>query len=104
LKRRTTTPLDPVELPGAVEARLVERIAQADPLADIMLDLTCPNCEQRWQAVFDIGGFFWIEIDNLARRLLRDVHVLARAYGWRESDILAMNAARRQAYLEMVAG
>jgi hypothetical protein len=30
------------------------------------------------------------------------VHTLAQAYGWREVDILSMNAWRRQAYLEML--
>lgn len=97
------TPIDLVELPAAVETRLAERIVQADSLADIILDLTCPQCDHRWQEIFDIGMFFWTEIDNLAKRLLRDVHILARAYGWREPDILAMSAARRQAYLDMVA-
>jgi hypothetical protein len=29
------------------------------------------------------------------------VDALARAYGWRESDILALSAPRRRAYLEL---
>jgi hypothetical protein len=33
---------------------------------------------------------------------LRDVHELASAYGWRESEILALSPQRRQAYLELV--
>jgi hypothetical protein len=52
--------------------------------------------------VFDIISFFWTELDSLARRLLQDVHVLAKAYSWREADILSMSATRRQFYLEMV--
>jgi hypothetical protein len=31
---------------------------------------------------------------------LNDVHLLATSYGWRESDILAMSAVRRQFYIE----
>jgi hypothetical protein len=38
-----------------------------------------------------------------AQRLLMEVHLLARAYSWRESDILAMSPARRNAYLQQVA-
>ncbi len=34
----------------------------------------------------------------------RSGYVLARAYGWREADILALTAARRQGYVEMVQG
>jgi hypothetical protein len=32
------------------------------------------------------------------------VHLLARAYGWRETDILALSARRRQSYIELIEG
>ena len=50
----------------------------------------------------DIASFFWSEIHSWAQRALREVATLARAYGWREADILSMSARRRQAYLEMI--
>lgn len=102
--RGPDAPSDPADLPGEVFAWLSERIAQADPQADILLDMTCPSCSHHWQAVFDIGSFFWVEIDALSKRLLYEVHALAGAYGWSESQILNMTAARRRAYLEMVLG
>jgi hypothetical protein len=89
------------ELPEEVAQRVVEQIAAIDPQADTRLDLTCPECHQRWKEVFDIVSFFWTEIDAWARRTLREVNVLARAYGWRESDILALSPVRRQIYLSM---
>ena len=55
-----------------------------------------------WAVMFDVVSFFWSEICVQAKRLLREVHTLARAYGWREVDILGMSTARRQFYLEMV--
>lgn len=92
----------PVEsLPESVTTRLAERMAECDPQAETLLDLDCPACGHRWQASLDIAAFVWTELDALARRLLREVHALARAYGWREADILAMTAVRRQSYLEM---
>lgn len=90
------------DLPAEIIALLSEKFEQVDPVADISLELTCPACGHRWQMPFDIVTFFWTEINNLAKRLLQEVHTLARAYGWREADILAMSAARRQAYLDMV--
>lgn len=93
---------DPAQLPAEVVAATVERMAQADPQADVQLDLSCPTCDHRWQAAFDIVSFFWNEIDTWAQRTLRQVHVLASAYGWREADILAMSPWRRQLYLEMI--
>lgn len=92
----------PASLPAPTVQTLAAAMATHDPLADAELDLTCAACGQSWQVVFDIGAFLWAEIAAQARRLLRDVHVLAQAYGWREADILALSAARRQFYLEMV--
>ena len=54
-------------------------------------------------AQLDAGELLWDEIDARARVLLGEVHLLARAYGWTESEILALGATRRAAYLAMVA-
>jgi len=91
-------------LPSEVVAAIVARMAEADPQADVQLALVCPACGQPWQAAFDIVSFFWSEINAWAIRVLRDVHALASAYGWREADILALSPWRRQCYLEMVRG
>lgn len=77
-------------------------LEQADPLADVTLELRCQACDHEWTAVFDIGGFLWEEIDAYAARLLDEVHVLARAYGWSEAAILSLSNSRRAAYLERV--
>ncbi len=90
------------DLPESVIAGLAEQMARLDPQAEVQLNLCCPACEHRWSLLFDIVSFLWAEIGGQARRLLRDVHTLARAYGWREADILSMSAVRRQYYLEMV--
>ena len=90
------------ELPVAVLDQLVQRMAACDPQAEVLLNLHCPTCGYVWQLVFDIVEFLWSEICTQAQRMLRDVHTLARAYGWRESDILSMSALRRQFYLNMV--
>lgn len=89
------------DLPDEVVRVAVERMAALDPQADTRITLTCPECRHGWSEVFDIASFFWVEIDAWARRLLRDVNVLARAYGWREHDILALSPVRRQLYLAM---
>ncbi len=89
-------------LPTTILDKVMETMAEADPQADVQLALRCPTCAHEWQAAFDIVSFFWSEITAWASRLLRDVHALASAYGWRESDILAMSPWRRRRYLEMV--
>jgi len=77
-------------------------LAQADPQAEILLDLNCPACQQEWQMRFEIVSYFWTEISSYAKRLLMDVHQLAKAYGWGEKEILMMSKLRRQYYLELV--
>jgi hypothetical protein len=90
------------KLPDTVVTQLVTRMAELDPMADLQLALTCPACSHSWVLIFDIVSFFLSEIDRWSRGILRDVHTLASAYGWREADILAMRSWRRQAYMEMV--
>jgi uncharacterized protein YbaR (Trm112 family) len=96
--------ISPDHLPASLVEAIVDRMAEADPGADVELALSCPSCRHQWHATFDIVPFFWSEINAWAYRILREVHTLARAYGWREADILAMSPWRRQFYLEMVSG
>lgn len=94
--------VDVESLPAAVTEAIADRMAESDPQADLTARLHCSECGHGWDVVFDIANVLWVEIAAHTRQLLRDVHALARAYGWREADILAMSAGRRQLYLEMV--
>lgn len=96
-------PCAPRELPPPVIDALAQAMADADPQADLRLAFACPECGHAWELTFDIASFLWQELDAWAQRLLRDVDALARAYHWREADILALSPRRRQAYLELCA-
>ena len=95
-------PLTAVELPGTAPAALAEALVEVDPLAEMRFQLTCAACGYRWPALFDIVAFFWAELCARAEQLLVEVHTLARAYGWREADILALSEKRRHRYLELI--
>ena len=88
-------------LPEQVISELGAQMSGSDPQADVGLDLSCAVCGASWGAIFDIASFFWAELCAIAKRLLREVDVLARAYGWREADILALSNTRRQFYIEL---
>lgn len=88
-------------LSEAATDKIASCLAQADPQAETLIDLACCACRSGWQVLLDIEAFLWVKITALAKRLLQEVHCLARAYGWREQDILALTSRRRQAYLEM---
>jgi len=92
------------DLPADISDEVIKRMGDADPLGDVRFSMSCPLCAHEWEAILDIVSFFWSELDAWAVRTLREVHTLASAYGWRETDILAMNPWRRRCYLDMVSG
>jgi hypothetical protein len=92
------------DLPQDLVQQISEKMAQADPQADVTLSLECPDCSHRWSEPFDIASFLWTELGAWASRTLFDVHQLAAAYGWSEAESLSMSPRRRGFYLEMIAG
>ncbi len=99
---RSGQPVGAAALPPTVVHALSEAMEAADPQANIELALACPSCGHRWSEAFDIGSFFWAELNSWAGRTLREVHLLASAYGWTEAEVLALSPWRRQVYLQMV--
>jgi hypothetical protein len=91
-------------LPPEARAAVAEAMAAADPLAEVLADLACPECGAKFVADLDLAGFVWAELRARAERVLRDVDLLARAYGWTEPEVLALGERRREAYLELAAG
>lgn len=90
-------------LPDTVLARLSEAASEADPAAEVTLDIACPACGAVTPAELDIASYLWTELDAWARDVLLDVHLLATAYGWTEPEILALSPTRRRHYLELCA-
>ena len=90
-------------LPQAVLEGVAAAIGEADPQAEVELELSCAECGHQWRRHFDIVEYLWSEIEQHGRQMLRDVHLLARAYGWDEDAVLRLSPWRRGCYLEMIA-
>ena len=90
------------QLPQLLMKQIEAAIAEADPNAEILLNLTCPACGERFQELFDIVTHLWDEISAYAKDIAYETHLLARYYGWSEREILAMSEHRRQTYLGMI--
>ena len=88
--------------PSEVLVAVSEAIAQHDSDAHTELDVVCPECGHSWTVIFDVASYLWREIDATCRRLLDQVHRLANAYGWTESEILRLSVARRECYLSII--
>lgn len=92
---------DQVDLDVATQEQLSTRMQELDPAAVVSFSITCPACSHAWDAVIDVGSAVWTEVKAAAERLLLDVDVLARTYGWTEPQILALSPLRRAAYLQL---
>lgn len=64
------------------------------------VEATCPDCRGRTRVRIDPLTFAFPRSDMI----LRDVHTIARAYHWKEADILALPSQRRQAYAALIRG
>jgi hypothetical protein len=90
------------QLPDMIITGLAARLSECDSNAEVLLDLECPSCKNRWQIALDMASFLWNELSVQVRRLLGEVHTIASAYGWQEAEILGMSARRRHIYLELI--
>ena len=59
----------------------------------------CPACHAVTEALVDPLSFAFPRADDL----LRETHLIARAYGWREGAILALPSPRRRSYARLIA-
>ena len=90
------------DLPSEVVDRVELALDEADPAADIRLELTCGECRAAWTDSVDPVVFAWSVVERSARRLATDVHLLAHSYGWSEQEILGLSPFRRHLYLTAV--
>jgi len=87
--------------PADVVERVNERMEECDPLALLEFDLCCPDCGSAWSSHLDVAAFLWANLDAWARRLLGEVDVIARVYGWDERTITTMSSTKRRLYVDM---
>lgn len=103
---RTTPPpgVGPTPVPVPVRRAVADALAAADPLAEILVELGCPECGECVTVTLDVAAFAWAALDTRARRLLQDVDLLARTYGWSEDEVVALSDQRRAAYVGLAGG
>jgi hypothetical protein len=96
------TPLALERVAGEVLERAEARLGEIDPLAEVLVELSCPECGTAFHSDLDVTAFVWAELEARARRILHEVDVLARCYGWTEPEVLDLSEPRRAAYLRLV--
>ena len=98
---RTVTRSDAEEFDSPQPGWLA-RFERLNASAEIRCAFECNCCGAAEVLDLDIERYLWREVSVAARRLLAEVHTIARAHGWSEQSILSMTSARRTAYLEML--
>ena len=85
--------------PSSILSERFERVNQG---AELSCTVECVECASRATFDLNLAQFLFRLVERGAKRLLREIHDLAWAYGWSEEAILRLSAKRRGAYLEML--
>lgn len=101
--RRHAEPIAPAPaaLGEAERAAVGQALSEADPLANVTINIACAVCGESWTASLDTAAYLWLELHGWAQRVLREVHGLAATYGWTEDEVLRLSPWRRAAYLSL---
>lgn len=75
---------------------------QIVPSLDGMVGGLCPECGASMQLRLDPCSYVMAELRDLFAGIYYEVHLLARAYGWNEVDILSMDRSRRIKYAHLI--
>lgn len=97
---------EPDELPQAwiapIASQLASAMADRDPQAELLLNLTCPDCGHPFTTLLDTASYLRQELTTHMQGLYQEVHWLAFYYHWSETDILRMTTRKRRRYLDLL--
>jgi len=102
LKSVPALPVDIYSNAKDLALAIVERIGDLDPLSNIRLSLTCPQCEKRFLEDFYPEYFVFKEIAFYHSFLEHDLNWIALHYGWTEGDITELPISRRKRYVNLI--
>lgn len=94
--------LEPDGAPVTLRRIAEKAMARLAPSLANDLAGACPECGALVQVHFDPRYFCLRELRQRARFVYDDIDLLAQRYHWSERDIVALPAARRASYAEMV--
>jgi len=99
LRRRCVDLHDPSDRQlDAVESAM----SQLAPILTTSIAGDCPECEHRHAVEFDVQRYTLALIQLGRERVLRDVHIIASAYGWTRADILGLRRSERRSYVDLI--
>lgn len=94
--------MDRTEADDALIAACDAALEATSGLEALSVGFECAECGAAENAPFDILDYLWTRIAAEARRLMWDIHLLARSYGWTSREILGLSPLRRAEHVAMV--
>ena len=89
---------DPTQNAEELEAAMEE----VGALLDLDLDASCPECGNAQKARFDIQSYLFKVLSYEQRFLSREIHVIARTYGWGYQEILNLTRQERRTFVRLI--
>lgn len=94
------------KIPSVLTENMIDAIGmkmeEIDPLSDITLHVSCPECDHVFQTSFPAEEFIFKEFEVYSNQIVHEVHWLAFNYGWNEHDILSLPMTSRKKYVELI--
>lgn len=84
------------------EDDLEAAMAALGPALDADVDATCPHCGAIAPIRFEIGAYLGKCLANERRFVLREVHRIARTYGWSFGEITALPRGERHEFVRLI--
>jgi hypothetical protein len=98
----TSEPELVAEIDNDLYEKLSYRLAELDVQADLILMISCPNCNHKFQTPFFPEDFLLREIDVRQQQFEKEVHWLAFNYHWSEDEILSLPMSKRKRYVDLI--
>jgi hypothetical protein len=86
---------------GDSAAEIEAALESISPSAMETIETACAACHARQAFVFDLGRFFLRCSERERPILVREIHLLARTYGWGLADILSLHRATRHEFVRL---
>ena len=87
--------------PGARD-RVERALSALAPLISLPVPTRCAICGAEQEANFDIVRYFTSTLARERMLLTREIHALARAYGWGFEEIARLPRSQRHAHVELI--
>jgi hypothetical protein len=75
---------------------------EVGPVLDLDLEAACPRCGASEKVRFDIQTYLLRMLASEKRFLVREIHLIAVAYGWGYGEILSLTREDRRAFARLI--